>query len=213
MRIATYLLTLGLIILAMFGVSQGQPTLPASQVPLDLTPVAYLPLVARADAVCPGNAVINGGFEAGNTGWYTATTGVMWKAHNLIGTRAEGFEPYQGDYGARLGGYEGVWDVLTQTVTLPANGQLSYWWKVTSYENLPHSDWLAVRLLTNNGTMVTTLAFHDDQNTQNIWKQDVLDVSAYGGQSLTLLFESYNDNYYFTTFYLDNVCLWSVSAK
>ena len=193
MKIATYLLTLGLITLAMFGVSQGQAALPASQVPLDLTPVAYLPLVARSDTVCPGNAIINGGFEAGNTGWYTATTGTMWKAHNLIGTQAEGFVPYQGDYGARLGGYEGVWDVLTQTVTLPANGQLSYQWKVSNNESLPHTDWLAVRLLTSSGTMVTTLVSHDDQDTQNVRKQDVLDVSAYAGQSLTLLFESYND--------------------
>jgi len=197
----------------MFGIAHGQPAIPAQQVPLDLTPMAYLPLVVRADAVCPGNAIINGGFEAGNTSWYTATTGAMWKVHSLIGTRAEGFEPYQGDYGARLGGYEGVWDVLTQTVTLPANGQLSYQWKVSNNESLPHTDWLAVRLLTSSGTMVTTLVSHDDQDTQNVWKQDVLDVSAYGGQSLTLLFESYNDNYYFTTFYLNNVCLWSVGVK
>ena len=52
MRIATYLLTLGLITLAMFGIAQGQPTLPASQVPLDLTPVAYLPLVAEPRMLC-----------------------------------------------------------------------------------------------------------------------------------------------------------------
>ena len=209
MRTIKYL-ALGLIALAMFSITQGQFTASPSQAQLDLTPVAYLPFVARED-VCTANTIVNGGFEQGHTGWFTATTGMMWKAHDLIGTRAEGFYPYQGNYGARLGGYEGVWDVLTQTVTIPANGQLAYWWKMASYENLPHHDWFIVRLLTQNGTLVTTLASHDDQDTQNIWTQDVLDVSAYAGQSLILLFESYNDNYYFTTFYLDNVCLRSFS--
>jgi len=204
-------LTIGLIALAVLGIAQGQSTASPSRARLELTPVAYLPFVARSDDVCPGNTIINGGFEQDHTGWFTATTGMMWKAHDLIGTRAGGFDPYQGNYGARLGGYEGVWDVLTQTVTIPAHGQLTYWWKVASYENLPHHDWFVVRLLTQNGTLVTTLASHDDQDIQHVWKQDVLDVSVYAGQSLILLFESYNDNYYFTTFYLDNVCLQSFS--
>lgn len=103
--------------------------------------------------------------------------------------------------------------MLTQTVALPLNGQLSYWWKVTSYENLPHHDWFAVNVLASSGTLVTTLSRHDDQDTQHLWKQDVLDVSAYGGQSLVLQFEAYNDNYYYTTFYLDNVCLHPTSAQ
>ena len=214
MRTALCFVALGLVAFATLGIAQGQPAISVSQpIPAELTPRAYLPFVARADDVCLGNIIVNGSFEAGNTGWYTFTNGTNWKAHNLIGTRAEGFDPYRGDYGARLGGYEGVWDVLTQTVTLPLNGQLSYWWKVISYENLPHHDGFAINLLESDGALVATLSQHDDQDTQHLWKQDVLDVSAYGGQSLVLQFEAYNDNYYFTTFYLDHVCLHPTSAR
>jgi hypothetical protein len=48
---------------------------------------------------------------------------------------------------------------------------------------------------------------------QDTWQQDVVDVSAYAEQSLTLRFSSYNDNYYFTVFHLDEICLSSVSSR
>lgn len=180
--------------------------------PAELTPMAYLPFVAKAET-CPGSVVLNGGFEFGDMGWYTSTTGVGWKAHALIGSVAKGFHPYAGQHAARLGGYEGVLDVLTQTVKIPAQGQLSFWWWMRSYETLPHHDWFAVKLLSHEGSLLFTLVSHDDQAVQQQWQQDVVDVSAYAGQTLTLVFESYNDNYYFTWFDLDDVCLRSVEKN
>ena len=173
----------------------------------------YLPFVARTAPYCPGNVLINGDFEQGHTGWYTYTTGLEWKQHDLIGSDAEGFYPYEGHYAARLGGYEGVWDTITQTVVIPVQGQLTYWWKGRTYETLPHHDTFGVALLNQDGTLVAWLAHHDDQDVQGIWQQDVVDVSAYAGQSLTLRFSSYNDNYYFTVFHLDEICLSSVSSR
>jgi len=173
----------------------------------------YLPFAARTAPYCPGNVLINGGFEQGHTGWYTYTTGSGWKQHDLIGSDAEGFYPYKGHYAARLGGYEGVWDAITQTVVIPVQGQLTYWWKGRTYETLPHHDTFAVALLNQDGTLVASLACHDDQDVQDTWQQDAVDVSAYVGQSLTLRFSSYNDNYYFTVFHLDEICLRSVSSR
>jgi hypothetical protein len=173
----------------------------------------YLPFVARTAPYCPGNVLINGDFEQGHTGWYTYTTGSGWKQHDLIGSDAEGFHPYRGHYAARLGGYEGVWDAITQTVVIPVQGQLTYWWKGRTYETLPHHDTFEVALLNQDGTLVASLAYHDDQDVQDTWQQDVVDVSAYAGQSLTLRFSSYNDNYYFTVFHLDEICLSSVSSR
>ncbi|MEJ2210740.1 MAG: hypothetical protein P8129_17110 [Anaerolineae bacterium] len=66
------------------------------------TPRAYLPVVPRS--FCPGQVLANGGFEQGATGWQQYTTGTDWKAHDLIGSDAEGFQPCRGHFGARLGG-------------------------------------------------------------------------------------------------------------
>ncbi len=172
----------------------------------------YLPLVARAAPTCPGNILLNGDFEQSQTGWYTSTTGTGWTQHDLIGSDAEGFYPYRGHYAARLGGYEGVWDVITQTVIIPVQGELTYWWKGKTYETLPHHDTFEVALLNQDGTLIASLAHHDDQDVQDTWQQDIVDVSAYAGQPLTLRFSSYNDNYYFTVFHLDEICLSRVSS-
>ena len=166
---------------------------------------AYLPLVAYT--TCLGNAVVNPGFEQGDDGWHQYTTGTGWKAHDLIGSEAEGFHPFQGVYAARLGGYEGVWDVLTQTVTLPAGGQLSYWWQMGTYETTIFHDSLCVDLQTPGGDTVAVLACHGIQGPQGLWQEDRVDVSAYAGQALVLRFHAYNDNYFFSWFDIDNLCL------
>jgi len=173
----------------------------------------YLPFVARTPPACPGNVLINGSFEQGHTGWYTYTTGSGWKQHDLIGSDTEGFDPYSGHYAAKLGGYEGVWDVITQTVVIPVHGELTYWWKGKTYETLPHHDTFDVALLDRDGALVASLAHHDDQDVPDTWRPDVLDVSAYAGQTLTLRFSSYNDNYYFTVFHLDTICLSSAGSR
>jgi hypothetical protein len=175
-------------------------------------PRVYLPFLARTSPSWPGNVLRNGDFEQGHTGWYTHTTGSGWKQHDLIGSDAAGFSPYKGHYAARLGGYEGVWDAITQTVVIPAQGQLTYWWKGRTYETLPHHDTFDVALLNQDGTLVAGLAHHDDQDVQDTWTQDAVDVSAYAGKSLIVRFSSYNDHYYFTVFHLDEICLSSVSS-
>jgi hypothetical protein len=211
--IGTYRLYIALFTVALF-IALLWPTLApaafqaASDPTTSRSTQAYLPALARDD--CPGNNIVNGGFEQGRMGWSEYTTGQGWKAHNLIGSYMEGFQPHGGRFGARLGGYEGVWDAITQPVTLPTGGQLSFWWKMGTYENLPHTDHLFVQLLEPGGDSVAVLARHDDQDLENVWLQDTVDVSAYAGQTLVLRVSASNDNYYFTWFDLDEICLLSV---
>jgi hypothetical protein len=138
-------------------------------------------------------------------GWTISSTAQGWKVHDLIGSVSEGFSPYVGAYAAALGGYEGVTDYLTQTITIPAQGQLSYWWKMGTYENLPHSDHLVVNLNHPDGSLVASLANHDDADIEGVWQQDIIDLSAYAGDSYQIQFYVYNDNYYFTWFNIDEV--------
>jgi hypothetical protein len=170
-----------------------------------LTPQAYLPAISRF--ICAGDVLANGNLEQGAVGWHQYTTGENWKDHELIGTAAEGYNPYDGVYGARLGGYEGVWDVLTQTVTIPAGGQLSYWWQMGTTETEIFPDDFGVDLLTLDGEQIARLAGHGIQGPEGIWQQDVVDVSTYAGQTLVLRLHAYNDNYYPSWFDLDLVCL------
>jgi hypothetical protein len=165
----------------------------------------YLPLIARPN--CATDVMINGDFEQDDYGWVLYSTGQGNKVHDLIGSVSEGFSPYRGAYAARLGGYEGVWDGITQAITIPSQGRLTYWWKMGTYETLPHHDHFVVTLLQPDGTAVANLAFHDDQDIEGIWQQDIVDLSAYAGGNYQIQLFVYNDNWYFTWFDIDEIHL------
>jgi hypothetical protein len=171
----------------------------------------YLPVVFASGMPCPIDSLINGDFEADDLGWTLYTTGIDWKAHDLVGSIAEGFSPHQGNYAARLGGYEGVYDWIEQPITIPAQSTLSYWWRLGTYEPAepPHDNFL-IELLEDDGTRLAVLAAHHDREPEGVWAQDVIDLNSYAGQTLKLRFSSYNDNYYFSWFDLDEVklCAW-----
>jgi hypothetical protein len=163
----------------------------------------YLPLIVQSN--CATDGVINGGFEQDDYGWSISTTGTGPKIHDLIGSVSEGFSPYRGTYAARLGGHEGVSDTITQTVTIPPHGHLSYWWKMGTYENLPYHDHFVVNLNQPDGTGVANLANHTDADIEGVWQQDIFDLSAYAGGSYQIQFFAYNDNWYFTWFDVDEI--------
>lgn len=165
----------------------------------------WLPFVSGSVCACDGNLLANGDFERDGRGWYTRTYPSWWK-RALIGSEAQGFHPHRGEWAARLGGVEGAMDAITQTVTLPVKGQLSYWWWMHSYDNLP-LDSLGVELYALDGSLVARLPGHGIEEPQDVWQRDTIDVSAYAGQTLILSFDAYNDNYYFSWWDLDDVCL------
>lgn len=170
----------------------------------------YLPIVYVTGMPCSVDALVNGDFEADDLGWDLYTSGTGWKAHDLVGNISEGFSPYRGQYGARLGGYEGVFDTIEQSIHIPAQGTLTYWWRLGTYEPAPPAhDFFSVDLYRVDGTQEAHLVGHHDREPEGIWRQDVIDLSAYQGQTLILRFSSYNDNYYFSWFDLDEINLCS----
>src|SRR5690606_31528820 len=73
----------------------------------------------------PGTAIVNGGFEDGQTGW-SSTSGVI---------TTSGYPARTGSWKAWLNGYgRSSTDQVSQTVTVPANGQLRFWLRVVSAE-------------------------------------------------------------------------------
>lgn len=168
----------------------------------------YLPLVFNPVRPCPFDAMVNGGFEQDDTGWTLRSDGTGHKAHDLIGSIDEGFSPFQGVFAAQLGAYEGVQDSIRQPVIIPYQGVLSYYWKMFSHEPDPiNYDDFFVYLLNPDGTYLDILAWHDNLDPEDVWMQDVFDLSAYAGQPVILVFYSYNDNNFDTKFDIDEVRL------
>jgi hypothetical protein len=153
---------------------------------------------------CPGNALANGDFRLGSTGWYTSTTGTGWKKNPLIVCSPS---ICRADCCAAFGS-EGVWETVAQTVTIPARGVLNYWWQMRTSEPEPKPyDRLTVDLYAPSGARVASLAHHDSAAEERPWAQDLVDLSAYAGQTLELRFSAANDNHWATSFYVDDVCL------
>lgn len=165
----------------------------------------YLPLVHHPSNPCGSESIINGGFESDHVGWNTF---VLYGSYDLIGPQSSGFSPLQGYYAARLGGREHGYDYIEQTVNIPPQGMLSFWWKMRTYDNLPR-DFFCVSLLNLDGSDYKQLICHSTNGQQDTWFKDAFDLSAYARNRLILRIDSYNDNYYSSVFDLDEFHLCS----
>jgi hypothetical protein len=81
---------------------------------------------------------------------------------------------------------------ISQAVTVPANGQLSFWYKMSCPDTVTY-DWALMQVKTTGGTvLVTPLA---KTCTTNAWTQVTANLGAYAGTAVVLLFTSHDDNY------------------
>jgi hypothetical protein len=148
---------------------------------------------------------VNGGFEKDDTGWTVSSsgTGSTWQEHSLIGT-GPSFSPYNGVGAARLGGYEGSSDKLEQQVFIPLGAKLQYWWKITQPRPVSR---LTVSLVQLDRLDAAILVAHGNEESEERWQQDCVDLSAYSGGEYILEFHVFNDNYTMMAFYIDEVFL------
>lgn len=149
----------------------------------------------------PGGDLQNGGFEDGATAWQQSSTG----GYQLITTD----RPRTGSYSAWLGGYNSGTDTISQTVAIPSNGTLSYWWYQTSSEGSSTAyDYFRVRLYDpSTGALVATLRTRSNRDARNAWYQDSLSLASYAGQTLRIEFSVTTDFIYTTSFWVDDVTL------
>jgi subtilisin family serine protease len=145
----------------------------------------------------PGTAVVNGGFEQGQTGW-SSTSGV-------IGT--SGYAARTGSWKAWLNGYgRSSADTVSQTVTVPSNGRLRFHLRVVSAEGTGTAyDTLRVQVVSGGGT--STLATYSNRDKSSGYVQRTVNLSAYSGQQVTLRFAGAEDSMLATSFLLDDISL------
>ncbi|PPK66710.1 M4 family metallopeptidase [Actinokineospora auranticolor] len=142
-----------------------------------------------------GNAITNGGFESGQTGW----------SEQAVVTNSTQQTARTGSYYAwLLGNGSTANEAISQQVTVPSSGTptLRYWLKVTTQETGTTAyDTLKVQV---NGTTKVT---YSNANASSGYVERTLDMSAYKGQTVTLRFAGVEDAYLATNFLLDDVSL------
>jgi subtilisin family serine protease len=141
--------------------------------------------------------VVNGGFENGTSPWVQSSS----NGYQLIDTT----RPHSGSYSAWLGGYNSGTDTIYQTITVPTNGTLTYWWYMTTQESSHPWDYFRVRLYNTSGGLITTLRTWHDGSGANTWRQDTISLAAYAGQTVRLHFSLTTDSWLTTSFFLDDV--------
>jgi subtilisin family serine protease len=147
----------------------------------------------------PPSGLVNGGFESGTTGWIQSPTGI-------IGSGAS--RPVRsGSWSAWLGGSNSANDSVSQTVTVPANGTLKYYWVLTSSDSTStEHDYMYVRVRNaTTGALLATLRSRSNTAARNIWSLDTLSLAAYAGTSVRLDFQATTDSALASSFYVDNV--------
>ncbi len=145
----------------------------------------------------PGNALTNGNFEQGTTGWTQSdndiTNSTLQAAHG-------------GSWYAWMMGYgtSAVESLSQSNIAVPATGspKLTFWLKVSTQESGSTAyDTLKVNV---NGT---TLATYSNANASSGYVQKTVDLSAYKGRNVKLEFAGTEDAYLATVFLLDDVSI------
>ncbi|MGB8645554.1 MAG: hypothetical protein WCF84_09970 [Anaerolineae bacterium] len=145
------------------------------------------------------NAVVNPGFESGpGVGWVEHSSG----GYEVIDTT----RPHTGAYSAYECDYNSCNEYIEQTVKVPTNGKLTYWWYMTSSEGTTTAyDYLRVRVYSMTGTLLATLRTWSNRNVRNTWSLDTLGLSTYAGKTVKLRFISTTDSSLPSAFWIDDV--------
>ncbi|MFI1524418.1 M4 family metallopeptidase [Kitasatospora cineracea] len=144
-----------------------------------------------------GNALTNGSFEQGTTGWTQSADDIT----------SSTLQPAHGGswYAAMMGYGTNATESLSQSnIAVPSSGspKLTFWLKVSTQESgYTAYDTLKVNI---NGT---TLATYSNANASAGYVQKSVDLSAYRGQNVKLEFAGTEDTYLTTIFLVDDVAI------
>ena len=149
--------------------------------------------------------LLNPGFESGNDGRWTQTSGVI---DNNAAAAAR-----TGTWKAWLNGYGATHtDNLYEQVTIPADActaTFSFYLRITTAETTTTTayDKLTVTVRNTSGAVLGTLATYSNLNKTTGYVQRTFDLSAYKGQTVRLHFGGVEDGSLATSFLVDDTAL------
>jgi hypothetical protein len=173
-------------------------------VSINLTPRLYLPFITRLSSQA-SVSIPNGDFEQGRVAW----TEYSSQGYTLILSANDlPIAPHGGNFAAWLGGEDSETSRLSQTVTVSAaTPNLSYWQYRYSEDDCGY-DYAYLKV---NGSILQTFNLCTTSNTSG-WQNQVVNLSAYNGQNVTLEFSAVTDSLYSSSWFIDDVAWQSSGA-
>ncbi len=147
---------------------------------------------------CSGQKLLNPGFESGNNGQWTTTSGVV--------DNSSGQAAHSGSWKAWLDGYGSTHtDSAAQSVAIPAgcHATLTFWLHIDSAETTTSVQY--DKLTVTAGS--TTLATYSNLNKAAGYSQKTFDVSSLAGQTVSIKFNGTEDSSLQTSFVVDDTAL------
>jgi phosphatidylserine/phosphatidylglycerophosphate/cardiolipin synthase-like enzyme len=160
--------------------------------------------VNAASSCTAAQLIGNPTFSSGTSPW-TASSGVISDSSDET--------PYVGKYYAWIDGYDyAVTDTLSQSVAIPAgcsNYVLSFWLHIiTSHgSSTKVYDTMTAQVTNSSGTVLGTLATFTNVNHNTAYAEYTYNLSAYAGQTVTLLFDGVQTTSTPTSFLIGEVDL------
>ena len=163
---------------------------------------SYLPfMINDSDVVIPPDSILNGDFESGQVNW----TEYSLKGYDLI-YHSDDLPPitlHSGEWAAWLGGDNAEISQLSQTVAVSAaRGTLHYWYIIGSVD-VCGWDYFSIHI---DGIKRFEMDLCSDTGTDE-WTEGTLDLSAWAGPSVTILFEVTTDSSGVSQLFLDDISL------
>ena len=161
-------------------------------------------MVLKDKGACQ-QTVCNGDFENGPDGSWSITSSNSWEDLVIVDLSDYGISNHSGSYAAYLGGDPAEVTTLTQHITVPADAtQLDYWYWIVSDDSCNKS-YGKVYL---DATLLRTFKLCYDNETVD-WVNEKIDLSAYRGKSMDLIFEARIDptKGFFSVLLLDDVAI------
>ena len=151
--------------------------------------------------------IANGGFETGNDGSWIPYSSKARELilHDSIMTPASA---HNGEWLAWLGGEDDETSQLSQTIRIPPGYQYLHFWYQIQSADVRFNDEARIQV---NGNTLMEFELCSLENTPG-WTSMVVDLSAFAGTTITLLFEVKTDSSLSSHFFLDDVLLSSSSS-
>ena len=138
-----------------------------------------------------GNSVVNGDFETGSGSGSGSLVG--WTSTGQTSVVSSG--AHGGTSAAQVGSPSPSTDSsIAQQLALPAGSpKLTFWYKVVCPDSVQY-DWASATVKSASGAVLTT-PLANTCNNAGTWAQVSTDLTAFAGQTVTLLFSNHDDNY------------------
>ncbi len=159
------------------------------------------------------NLLINAGFDNGQENWTQYSSGgydIIWE---------DASEAHDGNWFARMGGYDNATEYIYQDVTVPPDitqAELQFWYNIATEETSTINAWdtmsVEVRRPTDNALLSTIDVFSNLDHTSGWQQSPSYDLSPFKGEAIRLRFYATTDYSFPTEFHIDDVELMTDSA-